>query len=544
MYLSSRKKAKEVPMHVVAAKNNLYFSTLSFLSFIAAGFIGSYQYFCNRSRAEMDLAKRGPKIVVIGASCAGSTAAAALTQHFPDSPVTVLDKSRDQVFNALQPLAAAGHRSYDLVTQGPNTLYAGTCWTVNRDAKLILQGAVAIDAARQHVVDAQGVRHEYDYLVLAMGAIKDYSSVPGLHEDASGLDLNRIAVTSGGMRDGLCSSQTGNIFMVRVPAKNVYCRSHEGNFASTVNTTWKFLDFFRKLSPVTVAYGAMTPDARPSDKLPAAHNAAILEHWDERGVKFWPRMSLVSVDAKRHEATFRDDGAAEAAAAVAAADPTQQKQSAKQKAAAAAAALVTLPYRLLMLDLPLKAPPVVAASGLSDAGLSGFANVDPQTLQHREHANIFAVGDCAALPNPKSYGAIFAQVPVMVHNMTQVMKGMAPNALYDGYSSFHITMSTWKTMWPEMKDAGHNHNHAGQVIDAGQEVVRAKGHIWNDAKWWGPRGVAQGVYMQTGFYEMMYWFVFLRAWWYPPRWFTWPAFPDSVEPLPAAPGGQQFVLSS
>lgn len=51
-----------------------------------------------------------------------------------------------------------------------------------------------------------------------------------------------------------------------------------------------------------------------------------------------------------------------------------------------------------------------------------FVDVDPQTLQHRRYNNIFAIGDVAGLPTLKSYASAQAQVPVVAHNVYQVLQ--------------------------------------------------------------------------------------------------------------------------
>lgn len=37
---------------------------------------------------------------------------------------------------------------------------------------------------------------------------------------------------------------------------------------------------------------------------------------------------------------------------------------------------------------------------------AGFVNVNKYTLRHLKHQNVFALGDCASTPNPKTAAAI------------------------------------------------------------------------------------------------------------------------------------------
>jgi NADPH-dependent 2,4-dienoyl-CoA reductase/sulfur reductase-like enzyme len=53
--------------------------------------------------------------------------------------------------------------------------------------------------------------------------------------------------------------------------------------------------------------------------------------------------------------------------------------------------------------------PVLRCSALSNA-VSGFCDVDKETLQHVRYPNVYSLGDCAALPTSKTAAAISAQV--------------------------------------------------------------------------------------------------------------------------------------
>ena len=57
-------------------------------------------------------------------------------------------------------------------------------------------------------------------------------------------------------------------------------------------------------------------------------------------------------------------------------------------------------------------------------------------MQHNHFANIFGLGDVAALPTAKTGAAIRKQVPVVVDNLMKLMKHQeASNKSYNGYSS-------------------------------------------------------------------------------------------------------------
>lgn len=71
------------------------------------------------------------------------------------------------------------------------------------------------------------------------------------------------------------------------------------------------------------------------------------------------------------------------------------------------AALVETDFDMLHVVPPQQAPDFIRASTLTDE--AGWVSVNPQTLQHTQHANIFALGDVMNAPNAKTAAAARAQ---------------------------------------------------------------------------------------------------------------------------------------
>ncbi len=90
-------------------------------------------------------------------------------------------------------------------------------------------------------------------------------------------------------------------------------------------------------------------------------------------------------------------------------------------------------YDMLHVTPPMRAPAFIRTSTLADE--SGWVDVHPYTLQHQKYEHIFSLGDCSNLPTSKTGAAIRKQYPVVVNNILSLMKGEAPGAKYDGYTS-------------------------------------------------------------------------------------------------------------
>ncbi len=77
-------------------------------------------------------------------------------------------------------------------------------------------------------------------------------------------------------------------------------------------------------------------------------------------------------------------------------------------------------YEMLHVTPPMSAPKFLAP--LSSDSANGFVSIDTKTLQHLEFPNVFAIGDCAALPTSKTAAAIASQNYILARNLLQVMQ--------------------------------------------------------------------------------------------------------------------------
>ncbi|AYU82361.1 Pyridine nucleotide-disulfide oxidoreductase, putative [Leishmania donovani] len=381
-------------------------------------------------------------------------------------------------------------------------------------------------------------------------------------------------------------------------------RQHDSTFVSSVNTIWKYLHYYNKLS--LCHYMAVTADPQPIGPAPRAVNEVIEKFWRERQLACQQHSGGV---AERFHLLFHSYLAAvDTAANVATLYDYRNNVE------------VRVPYNLLVLDLPLCAPSFVRQSGLHRmryvdecvmpalrrgidevaaqqlrrhpllrktrkeleaffADEASFMDVDHETLQHRRYAEIFALGDVAGVPSLKSYGAVSAQVPVVAHNVQQVLASqraqaqqdrdlvelprsetsaaVAPapvlpkaNAKYTGYSSFHVVMTTWRAMWPEMcydepqtelrccSQSSSPADLAEAATKRGLDVVaplaHCDHHLWDSLAWRDLRGFLNGLFHELALYEVMYFFIFSRGLWHSPSWFYVPTY-SPIDGTPRVP---------
>jgi sulfide:quinone oxidoreductase len=100
-----------------------------------------------------------------------------------------------------------------------------------------------------------------------------------------------------------------------------------------------------------------------------------------------------------------------------------------------------------------RAPGWIADGGLAADPTPGLVDIDPYTLRHRRHEQIWAIGDAAAVATRPSGGALRKQVDVLAQNIAGAPGGKALQR-YDGYTVMPITVSRRKLMLNEVDRAG------------------------------------------------------------------------------------------
>jgi sulfide:quinone oxidoreductase len=104
--------------------------------------------------------------------------------------------------------------------------------------------------------------------------------------------------------------------------------------------------------------------------------------------------------------------------------------------------------------------PTTTHSILSDAGLAdstGYLDVDPFTLQHKNYDNIFGLGDVINAPTTKSFYGGLNQVAVLRNNVERKLNGLSLNAKYDGYAKAALNLNPHAV-------ANVEHSYGGQEI--------------------------------------------------------------------------------
>jgi len=84
------------------------------------------------------------------------------------------------------------------------------------------------------------------------------------------------------------------------------------------------------------------------------------------------------------------------------------------------------------------------SEGLGDE--LGFVPVDPHTLQHPDHPEVFAVGDAAGLSASKAGSVAHFEGEVLVHNIGRFLAGQPLDASFDGHTNCFVETGFHKAL--------------------------------------------------------------------------------------------------
>ncbi len=357
------------------------------------------------------------QVLIIGGGTAGITVAAQL-RNLPDPPeVTILEPSDKHYYQPIWTLVGGGVFPREVsVREQADFIPPGVTWI--RDA------AVSIDPAQRVVTTRDGRPLSYDWLVVAAGIELHWDGVVGLREAVGhdGVCSNYSYDTVGSTWDAIRATKKGRALFT-MPATPVKCGGGPQKIMYLAD------DWFRQQGVRdNVDVHFFLPGARifGVDKYARALEKVVAE----RDLKLHFGTHLVELRAAERVAVF---------------ETIATKERFEE------------PYDMIHVTPPQRAPGFLREGPLADA--AGWVDVDPATLQHRRHPNIFALGDCANTPTAKTGAAVRKQAPTLIENLRAAMAGHELTAAYDGYSSCPLVTGYGKLILAEF-------GYDGQVMES------------------------------------------------------------------------------
>ncbi|WP_371347459.1 TIGR01244 family sulfur transferase [Ancylobacter sp. IITR112] len=354
-------------------------------------------------------------VVIVGGGAAGIATASSLLRRRPSLDIAIVEPAECHYYQPGWTMVGAG-------VFKPDTTRVPMGAVMPERVNWVRQAAAGFRPDTREVALADGTSLRYRVLVAAPGLRLAWEAIPGLPEA-----LGRNGVTSNYRFDlapytfRLASTVRAGRALFTQPAMPIKCAGAPQKAMYLSCDIWRAAGVLPQMEvEFHNAGGALFG-------VPA-YVPALMAYVQRYGIGLNFGSTLVAVDGEARVATFQRTGA----------DGGVER--------------VERSFDMLHAVPPQKPLDVVAASPLAGAG--GWIEVDPATLRHVRHPDVFALGDATNTPNAKTAAAARKQAPVVAVNVLAALDGKAPAAQYDGYGSCPLTVERGRIVLAEFGYGG------------------------------------------------------------------------------------------
>lgn len=329
-------------------------------------------------------------IVILGAGTAGTISANKLSKN-SDYAVTVIDQYPKHYY---QP----GFLFYPFGRYSEKDIVQKKTKFVPKKAKYIQERIEKIEADDKKVKLGNGEVVDYDVLVIATGSKINPDETPGLKDDEWHKSIYDFYTFEGAaaLREKLSQWQGGNL-VINIVEMPIKCPVAPLEFSFLAD------DFFKKKGirdEVNIRY--VTPLDGAFTKPKASESLGHL--LEEKQIEIIPNFGLEHVDSKAKKLVSYEGK--------------------------------EIDYDLLVTIPTNMGDEVIERSGLGDE--LNFVPTDKQTLQSKDHKDIFVVGDATNLPASKAGSVAHFQIDTLVANINNYLSGNELEKSFDGHANCFV----------------------------------------------------------------------------------------------------------
>lgn len=346
------------------------------------------------------------KILIIGGGTAGIMTASSLLKKNPKLDIGIIEPSGRHWYQPAWTLVGAG--TYDFnKTQRPMKS------VIPEKADWIKDKAVSFDPENKTVITAKNGNVSYEYLIIAPGLQLDTSKVEGL-TDAIDKGVVCSNYTDPQHTWEVIKNFEGGTALFTQPPKPYKCGGAPQKIMYLADDHFKRSGIKNKTKVIYATSG---------DAIFSVPEIAetLYKVVDRKGINVKFNYELKKIEKDKKIAWFS-------------VSPESKERNPITLDLLKNNNLVGIAYDMLHLVPPNTAPDFIRNSNLVDK--DGWLDVDPYTLQHKKHPNIFGLGDVTNVPTSKTGAAIRKQAPVVVNNIINLIELQTLSSKkYDGYSS-------------------------------------------------------------------------------------------------------------
>ncbi|WP_232717546.1 NAD(P)/FAD-dependent oxidoreductase [Gordonia metallireducens] len=359
-------------------------------------------------------------VVVVGGGNAGISAAARLIRRGV-SDVAIIEPQAVHTYRPLLSYVGGGQAT---LRDAERTQRSVT----PESATWLRDSVTSIDADPRTIQCKSGTVVEYRDLVLGVGLVPDVEAMPGIGEaidepSVTSNYLDRAAKTW----ELVTSMPRGGRAVFTVPRPPVSCTGTTLKPLFLAAAHWERIGLLPTLDITLVVD---RPHLLGVDDL----DARLFARLEELGIRV-----LLGSGVQLHPGDRR-------------------------VTATSAAHTQDLEFDMLHVVPPFRGPSMVEESGLAGDQERGLVDIDPQTLRHRSHPEVWAIGDGAAIATDPSGGGLRKQVEILVDNILAARTG---NALrdFDGYTVAPIATASHRLIAAEFDRDGTSMSSIPSFLD-------------------------------------------------------------------------------
>jgi sulfide:quinone oxidoreductase len=340
------------------------------------------------------------QLIILGAGSAGTMMMNHLQGKMPQGwGITVVDKDPVHYYQPGFLFLPFGTYTEEAIKR-PKTKF------VPKGVRYVHQGIDRVDAAANQVFLEGGAVLQYDLLIIATGSRIAPEEIEGMMGRGWHKNVFDFYTFEGArnLRDFLATWEGGRL-VVHLTEMPIKCPVAPLEFAFLAD------DFFRKKgirNRVDITY--VTPLSGAFTKPTASAKLGYL--LEDKQIKVVPDFNIMQVDADRNTIVSYDG--------------------------------TEVPYDLLVTVPTNKGDDAMARSGLGDE--LNFVATDPKTLQHKEHTNIFVVGDATDVPASKAGSVAHFEAEILTENILRYIQGQPLQGDFDGHSNCFVETGNGKAM--------------------------------------------------------------------------------------------------
>jgi len=380
------------------------------------------------------------QILIIGGGTAGIMVAAQLIAQKKAKDVAIIEPSDTHYYQPAWTLVGAGTYDYDKTARPMSSI-------IPKGATWIKDKATGFNPENNSVSTASKGTITYDYLVVAPGLAYDFSLVPGLGE---AMDKGVVCsnYTDPKHTWNVVKNFKGGTALFTQPTTPIKCGGAPQKIMYLAENHFRKSGVKKKTDIVFATGGTVIFGVKKVAK-------TLMEVVDRKDINLRFYHKLVAVDGDKQIAWYElgKDITAGGCVVMSGEDTEKHLDESFQYNYKDVKVTVDGNRYGIHYDMLHTAPPSVAPKFVKESSLvndAGWLDVDHKSMQHNNYANIFGLGDVAALPTAKTGAAIRKQVPIVVDNIDLLMKhDKMGSKAYNGYSSCPLVTDYGKMVLAE-----------------------------------------------------------------------------------------------